>query len=651
MRATLCVVLALSACNDKGSDSSGSGGDDSVGGGDTSDLDADGYTSPDDCDDGNAEIHPDASEVCDGVDNDCDGTIDVGATDAVEYWVDGDGDGYGAGKSELSCTAITGSVDNGDDCDDTRSDVNPAGTEVCDDADTDEDCDLLIDGDDDSLDPASAVTLYVDADGDSYGDPENAQASCDNTPGYVADATDCDDTSAAAHPGAEEICADGLDNDCDGTSNECGWTGELAEADADVEITGSAMSEGHFGWDLTSMDVNGDGQTDLVGSTLPAYATYGYAAIFTGPLTSTSVDKGATALITGSTTDRFGQNVQGLGDQDGDGYDELLVQAAQYPKGSYNGIAYVLNGPLSGTIDGAAEASTTFTGDNSFDQFGASPSMGDLDGDGTTDLVLGGVDDGAYVYYGPITTGDYTASDADATMIEYTAGAQLGEDNCANGDINADGIDDLAVGAPSVGGESGAVWLAYGPIAGEHDTSDADVIVTGAPSGAWLSACGTSGDLDGDGRDDLAVGGPYADSGYAWVFSGTSVPDKGELDVSKADAMIVGDAKTYDGFGDTIDTSGDLDNDGRDDLMVGSWLADSRYGSVWGYYGPVSGTLDATPDASFRINGEVADQLGYAAQVMPDLSGDGVDDLAVGAAYAHYYDYYGLVVVYDGRSI
>src|SRR5204863_1117192 len=116
MRATLCVVLSLCACNDKGSDSNGgSDGDDSGSGGTPVDLDADGYSPPDDCDDNDAEIHPDASEVCDGADNDCDGTTDVGATDAVEYWADGDGDGYGAGTSELSCSPVDGSVDNGDD--------------------------------------------------------------------------------------------------------------------------------------------------------------------------------------------------------------------------------------------------------------------------------------------------------------------------------------------------------------------------------------------------------------------------------------------------------------------------------------------------------------------------------------------------------
>ena len=109
MRATLCVVLSLCACNDKGSDSNGgSDGDDSGSGGTPVDLDADGYSPPDDCDDNDAEIHPDASEVCDGADNDCDGTTDVGATDAVEYWADGDGDGYGAGTSELSCSPVDG---------------------------------------------------------------------------------------------------------------------------------------------------------------------------------------------------------------------------------------------------------------------------------------------------------------------------------------------------------------------------------------------------------------------------------------------------------------------------------------------------------------------------------------------------------------
>src|SRR4029079_12430103 len=120
--------FALVGCSDKGDDSNGGGGgDDSTPSG-NEDADNDGFDVTEDCNDADAAINPSATEICDGVDNDCKDGVDVGATDATDYFVDGDVDGFGAGPATASCVPITGPVDNADDCDDANALINPAAT-------------------------------------------------------------------------------------------------------------------------------------------------------------------------------------------------------------------------------------------------------------------------------------------------------------------------------------------------------------------------------------------------------------------------------------------------------------------------------------------------------------------------------------------
>jgi hypothetical protein len=94
---------------------------------DAIDADGDGFPAAEDCDDADADVNPDGTEVCDGVDNDCaDGIDDPGADDAHAIWVDADGDGYGdPARLAKSCNVLAGWVTNGDDCDDADPDVFP----------------------------------------------------------------------------------------------------------------------------------------------------------------------------------------------------------------------------------------------------------------------------------------------------------------------------------------------------------------------------------------------------------------------------------------------------------------------------------------------------------------------------------------------
>ena len=174
------------------------------------DADGDGYSECDgDCDDANAAINPNATEVCDGIDNNCDGTIDEGVT--LSFYADADGDGYGDAMDAVQvCSAPLGYVPDNTDCDDADAAINPNATEVCDGIDNN--CDG-------NIDEGVTTTFYADTDGDDYGDAENPIEACSPPTGYVPDNTDCDDTNATTYPGAPEIC-DGIDSNCDGIIEE-----------------------------------------------------------------------------------------------------------------------------------------------------------------------------------------------------------------------------------------------------------------------------------------------------------------------------------------------------------------------------------------------------------------------------------------------
>jgi len=187
------------------------------------DVDADGTsTCAGDCNDEDPSVHPAAVEVCNGVDDDCDGLLDsdddsVDTTDLPDWYRDADQDGYGSEEDSLTqCDQPAWYVleqSEGFDCDDSDPEAYPGATEYCD--GHDDNCDGEIDEDS----AADVLTWYSDSDGDGFGDLTNTDIDCYEPSGYVADSTDCNDSNDNAYPGNDEIC-DGVDNDCLGDIDE-----------------------------------------------------------------------------------------------------------------------------------------------------------------------------------------------------------------------------------------------------------------------------------------------------------------------------------------------------------------------------------------------------------------------------------------------
>ncbi|MGA1824409.1 MAG: MopE-related protein [bacterium] len=161
-------------------------------------------------------------EVCDGLDNDCNGEIDNGVLNT--FYEDLDQDTYGNPEVDIqACFAPTGYVEDNQDCDDTDPDKYPSNIEVCDGKDND--CDS-------EIDEGVKNTYYEDSDSDGYGNQGSSIQACTAPDGYVEDSTDCDDTRSDVNLGQSEVC-DSVDNDCDGEIDEGVKNTYYEDADGD----------------------------------------------------------------------------------------------------------------------------------------------------------------------------------------------------------------------------------------------------------------------------------------------------------------------------------------------------------------------------------------------------------------------------------
>jgi len=222
-----------------------------------------------DCDDTNGAVHPTASEICDGIDNDCDGAADEpDAVDALTWYRDADGDSFGnANDSVNACGQPAGFVLSSADCNDADAAINPAATEVCDGVDNN--CDGAVD-------ETGPAIWYRDMDLDGFGNPNDTVNSCGQPAGYVGNPNDCDDTSGAVFPGAPEVC-NGNDDNCNGLVDEdqlgedtdgdgipnlcdnCPADANPTQADGDADLLGDACDNCPAVPNPPQVDSDGDG--------------------------------------------------------------------------------------------------------------------------------------------------------------------------------------------------------------------------------------------------------------------------------------------------------------------------------------------------------------------------------------------------------
>jgi hypothetical protein len=192
VRLLLPLLLVLSACG--------------------ADADGDGVRGAADCDDSDPDVNEEATEVCDGKDNDCDGDVDEGVT--TSFYADEDGDDFGDPDAVVErCEAEDDEVEDNTDCNDDDPESFPGADEFCDGVDND------CDGDIDEADALDAANWYRDTDGDGFGADDDTTLGCDPGDGWELEGGDCDEGDTDINPGADEICDD-VDNDCDGDIDE-----------------------------------------------------------------------------------------------------------------------------------------------------------------------------------------------------------------------------------------------------------------------------------------------------------------------------------------------------------------------------------------------------------------------------------------------
>ncbi len=194
------------------------------------DGDNDGFPWVHDCDDAKPAVHPNVSDICNGIDDDCDGTIDEDP--ALSWHPDADGDTFGSSTSVTkACVAPPGFIANGTDCLDNDNTAYPGAPETCD--GVDDNCDLIVDNN-----PIDPTTYYADTDVDTFGDKSSVIVSCNPVSGYVTDKLDCDDTRDTTYPGAPEVC-NTRDDDCDGSIDESATNTTAYHLDGDKDGFGS----------------------------------------------------------------------------------------------------------------------------------------------------------------------------------------------------------------------------------------------------------------------------------------------------------------------------------------------------------------------------------------------------------------------------
>lgn len=621
-----------------------------------------------------------------------DSGVDDSGSSGVSEYIDEDGDGYGL----EACHYEGCGVAIGNDCDDYDETIYPNAEEVCDGVDND--CDGLIDDEDDGvvIPDETDYIWYLDSDADGYGDSEYFDYACDVDSledDYVSEDGDCDDLNDEIHPDAEEICNDGLDNNCNGDDSECSFPEETASDDASVVFTGINNAEEAGRVVANIGDYNGDGIDDMAIASKNGeggedagvvYVVYGSESL-SGTISLADADM----TIRGFTEDAFGTSVARAGDIDGDGLDDFMVGAADDGVSHHNGGAvyfFFSSSAHSGEFD-LESADFSIHGTDEEQRVGSAvTSVGDIDGDGYDDVLIGAErysrsgDDfsnsrdiydrasgGVFTFtsntiIGSVTSGQraLTLDDSDGYILgsALSGGDGLGSDFAQPhqgqlGDINGDGVEDVLVSALQYGSCAiytsdsystqscdGAIFsfpvtslLTYTDL----DVSSPEHTFYGTDPGDRAVKVASHQDLDGDGYDDLVIGAYLADhstfgkDGEAYVIYGSPALAS-SLDLFYADGTLLGQsAGNFLGHSVAI---GDVDGDGYPEAIIGESGADAHDPSRdIGYTFMFSSGFTGSTSLSYRdyeLYGPHTFSAFGESSAVGDFNGDGTDDVIIG---------------------
>jgi hypothetical protein len=431
---------------------------------------------------------------------------------------------------------------------------------------------------------------------------------------------DTDDTDVADTDDSDTGVIDTDEEPPDPDTGYVGTATRISIADAaDVVIYGEELHDDVGLGVATLGDLTGDGGDEWLVESRPDA---------TGALTLdvyTTADAVRLARVQG--LDGWESGSRSVGDVDGDGLPDLgIVDSAG---------VYVLTGM---PADGLAAPSITISVADS-DFVADVVSAGDVDEDGRSDLLVGApheLGSGAAYVFTAVPPGSVALTAAQAE-IRGAFGHQYAGGSVAAFDVDGDGVRDTLVGAlnDEWGELAGAIHVFLGALSATQTTAEADITVH-----AWENGSGIAwqlvpvGDADGDGREDLVTGGR---NGTAWLITS---PEAGDSLITDAAAATFeqADAREPHSFGSParfVAAPGDVDGDGKADVLVGESLGNDSAGAATLYTGGPTGVFRPR-DGTLRFDGlEWDDRLGYAA-ASADVDGDGIGDLLLGAPRAEH---------------